>query len=189
MLLIPAWVWRGGPLFRAVCLGIPAGVFVAALAFAESGVLISAPVVFVVISVFNGVMMARRMGKSWPAATDLSPDERVAVSSAVRRGHHLAKARLAPAAVEYAGALRDAGRQARRWQWLVWLGGAAVLVLAAIDSVFATPRVATVSWLMVVLFAVEIFWWPRVRDRLLANAERTHEAACRALGQRRVDDA
>lgn len=176
MLVIPAWVWRGGTVFRAMCLGLPAGVLLAALAFAESGVLLSAPVVFVVISVFNGVMMARRMGKAWPAAVDLSPDARVAVSSAVRRGHRIADARLAPAAQEYAGALRDAGQHARRWKWLVWLGGAAVLVLAVADSVFATPRAAAVSWLIVVLFAVEIFWWPRARDRLLANAERTHEA-------------
>ncbi len=189
MLLIPAWVWRRGAVFRAVCLGIPAGVLGAALAFAESGMMLSASVVFVVISVLSGIMMARRMGKAWPAATDLSPDERVAVSSAVRRGHHIADVQLAAAAIEYAGALRDAGRQARRWCWLVWVGGAAMLVLAVADSVFATPRVATVSWMIVVLGAAEIFWWPRLRDRLLANAERTHKAACRALSQQRVDDA
>ncbi|OBF62090.1 hypothetical protein A5787_17195 [Mycobacterium sp. 852002-50816_SCH5313054-b] len=189
MVLIPAWVWRGGPVFRAVCLGVPAGVLMAALAFAESGVLLSAPVVFVVISLCNGVMMARRMGKAWPAAIDLSADERVAVSSAARRGHPLAEVRLAPAAIEYVGALRDAGVQARRFQWILRVGGVAVLVLAVIDSAFATPRVAAVSWLIVGLFAIEIFWWPRVRARLLDNAERTRESACRALSQRQVDDA
>ncbi len=184
MLLIPAWVWRGGFVHRAVCAGVPAGIFLAALAFAESGVMLGAVAVFVVVSVFNGIMMARRMGKAWPAATDLSPDDRVVVSSAVRRGRRIDEPALAPAAMEYVGALRDARRQARRWRWLVWLAAAAMLVLAAIDSLFSTPRVAAVSWLIVALFAVEILWWPRIQDRLVANAERT----VRALSRRRVDD-
>jgi hypothetical protein len=187
--MIPAWVWRGGPVFRAVCVGVPVGIFLAALVFAESGVLVGALVAFVVISIFNGIMMARRMGRAWPAAVDLSPDERVAVSSAARRGHRIDEARLAPAAVEYVGALRTARAQARRWQWMVWLGGAAVLVLAVIDSVYATPRMAAVSWLFVVFFAVEIFWWPRAQDRLLANAERAEESACQAVKPPQVDDA
>jgi hypothetical protein len=170
-------------------LGLPVGIFLAALVFAESGVWLGALVAFVVLSIFNGIMMVRRMAKAWPAAVDLSPDERVAVSFAARRGHRIEDARLAPAAVEYVGALRNARVQARRWRWLVWLGGAAMLVLAVIDSLFATPRVAAVSWLVVVFFAVEIFWWPRAQDRLLANAEDTGESACQALKRPQVDDA
>lgn len=176
-------------MFRAVCLGVPAGVLLAALAFAESGVPLSAPVVFVVISLFNGVMMARRMGKAWPAATDLSADERVAVSSAARRGHAVAEVRLAPAAIEYAGALRDAAALSRRYQRIVLIGAVAALVLAVLDSFVATSRVAAVSWVIVALFAVEIWWWPRARDRVLANAERTRDSARRALGQGHVGDA
>ena len=79
MLLIPAWVWRGGFVDRAVCAGVPAGIFLAALVFAESGLTLGALVGFVVTGFFNGIMMARRMGKAWPAATDLSPGDRVAV--------------------------------------------------------------------------------------------------------------
>ncbi len=161
----------------------------AVLVFAESGLLPGALVVFVVISVFNGIMMSRRMSKSWPAAGDLSPDERVAVSSAARRGRRIDDARLAPAAIEYVGALRNARAHARHRQWLVWLGGAAVLVLAVIDSLLATPRIAAVSWLIVVFFAVEIFWWPRAQNRLVANAERAGESACRALTRQQVGDA
>lgn len=176
MLLVPGWVWRGGSVYRAVCAGVPVGIFLAALVFAESGVMLGALVVFVVISIFTGVSVARRMGRAWPAGTDLRPDERVAVSSAVRRGQPIADARLAPAAVEYARALRVAGQQTRRGQWLVSVGAAAVLVLAVIDSFVATPRVAAVSWLIVVIFAAEILWWPRVRDRLLVNAERAGDS-------------
>jgi hypothetical protein len=172
-----------------VCLGVPVGIFLAALVFAESGVWLGALVAFVVLGIFNGIRMARRMAKAWPAAVDLRPDERVAVSFAARRGHRIEDVRLAPAAIEYVGALRNARVQARRWQWLAWLGGAAMLVLAVIDSLFATPRVAAVSWIVVVFFAVELFWWPRVQDRLLANAEDTGESACQALKRRQVGDA
>ena len=49
----------------------------------------------------------------------------------------------------------------------------AMLVLAVLDSISGPPRTAVVSWLFVVFFAVEIFWWPLAQDRLLANAERT----------------
>jgi len=183
MLFIPAWVWRGGPAYRAVCVGIPAGVFFAALAFAESGIVLGALVVFVVTGPLNGIVMARRMAKLWPAARDLSPGERVEVSSAARRGKHIAEARLAPAAIEYVGALRHALEHARRWQWLVWLLGAAALALAVFDTLSGTPRVAAVSWLYVVFFAVEIAWWPGAQDRLAANAGRTGESARQALSQ------
>ena len=79
--------------------------------------------------------------------------------------------------------------QARRWQWVVWLGAAAALVLAVLDSISGPSRIAAVSWLFVVFFAVEIFWWPRAQDRLLVNAERTGESARRTLGQQQTDDA
>jgi len=129
------------------------------------------------------------MAKAWPAAVDLSPGDRVAVSSAARRGHRSEEARLAPATLQYVDALHNARAQARRWQRLMLLGGAAVLVLAVIDSFFATPRAVAVSWLLVVLCAVEIVWWPRAQDRLLSKADRTAESARDALGRQHVDDA
>ncbi|WP_156688252.1 hypothetical protein [Mycobacterium sp. Marseille-P9652] len=182
MLLVPAWVWRGGPIYRAVCAGVPSGVFVAALVFAESGVPLGALVAFVVMGIFTGIATARRMGTAWPSASGLRPGQRVAVSSAVRRGRGIADATLAPAAIEYARALLDAGEQARRREWVLWVGGAAMLVFAVIDSVWGTFRLAAVSWLVVALFAVEILWWPRARNRLLANAHRTRASAAGARG-------
>ncbi|OBF92082.1 hypothetical protein A5791_14530 [Mycobacterium sp. 852002-51163_SCH5372311] len=182
MLLIPAWVWRGGPVYRAVCVGVPVGIFLAALVFAESGVLLGALVAFVVIGVFNGIVVSRRMSKAWPAADELNPAERVAVCAAVRRGRQIDDPRLAPAALAYVGALRTAREQSRRVQWVFWPCAAVVLVLAVFDTYTATTRLAVVSWLFVVFFAVEIFWWPRIQDRLLANAERTAQSASRWTG-------
>jgi hypothetical protein len=64
MFLVPAWAWRGGAAARAVCVGVPVGVFLAALAFAESGLMLGAVVTFVVISIFYGIVVARRMSNS-----------------------------------------------------------------------------------------------------------------------------
>jgi hypothetical protein len=171
MFLVPAWAWRGNAAARAVCVGVPVGAFLAALVFAESGLMLGAAVTFVVISIFYGIVMAWRMSQFWPAARDLSGADRVAVALAARRGRAIEDARLAPAAIEYGGGLRAAREQGRRWQWMVWLGAVAV------------------SWLFVVFFAVEIFWWPRAQNRLLVNAERTGESARRALGQQQTDHA
>jgi hypothetical protein len=162
---------------------------VAALAFAESGLMLGAVVTFVVISIFYGIVVARRMSQFWPAAKDLSGADRVAVARAARRGRGIVDARLAPAAIEYSGGLRAAREQGRRWQWMVWLGAVVALVLAVLDSISGTSRIAAVSWLFVVFFAVEIFWWPRARDRLLVNAERTGESARRALDRQQTDHA
>jgi hypothetical protein len=148
-----------------------------------------AVVAFVVISAFYGIAMARRMSQFWPAATDLSGGDRVALARAARRGQDVDDARLATAAIEYGGGLRAAREQGCRWQWVVWLGAAAALVLAVFDTISGPSRIAAVSWLFVVFFVVEIFWWPRVQDRLLVNAERTGESARRALGQQQSDHA
>jgi hypothetical protein len=164
MLLVPAWTWWGGVVYRAVCVGVPVGIF-------------------------NGIVMARRMDRFWPAARELSAGDRVAAVRAARRGQDIDQARLASAAIQYAGGLRKACEQARRWRCFVWLAAATMLVLAVLDSISGPPRTAVVSWLFVVFFAVEIFWWPLAQDRLLANAERTGELARRALSEQRTDDA
>lgn len=173
MFLIPAWVWRWSPLLRAMCVGIPVGLFLGALVVAESGLMLGGAIAFVVTGVFYGTVLARRMGRFWPAATELSGAERVAVVRAARHGRRVANTHLTPAAIEYAGALREAREQAHRGRWVVWLAGAAVVVLALLDTVSASPRNTVMSWLFVVFFAVEIFWWPRMRDGLVLNAERT----------------
>ncbi len=185
MLVVPAWVWRGGPVYWAVCTGIPVGVFLAALGYADSGIWLGAVVAFVVLSVLNGVLIARRMRKFWPAGADIDGSERVAVARAARTGRVIDDARLAPAAIGYADGLRDARADARRLHWLVWLFAVAVLVLAVVDTISGPLRVAIVSWLFVGFFVVELFWWPTRQDQLVANAERTAESARRALSEKR----
>jgi hypothetical protein len=97
---------------------------------------LGALVAFVVLGIFNGIMMARRMAKAWPAAVDLSPRRVAMAQPAEVVGSKMRGSRPLPSSMS---ALRAARVQARRWQWLVWLGGAAMLVLAVIDSLFATP--------------------------------------------------
>jgi hypothetical protein len=162
---------------RAACVGIPIGVFLAALVVAESGLMLGGAIAFVVTSVFYGTLMARRMARFWPAAQGLSGADRVAVVRAARRGRRVDDPHLAPAAAEYARGLSEARAQARQGRWVVWLAAAAMVVLAVLDISSASPRNVAVSWLFVVFFAVEILWWPRVQARLVVNAERTAQSS------------
>jgi hypothetical protein len=60
MVLVPAWSWWRGVVYRAVCVGVPVGIV-------------------------NEIVMARRMDRFWPAARDLSAGDRVAAVRAARR--------------------------------------------------------------------------------------------------------
>jgi hypothetical protein len=180
---IPAWVWRGGPACRAANIGLPVGIFLGALAFAESGSALGAIVVVLILSPFYGIMMARRIARFWPGAKDLNAADRVAVVRATRRGEEVGEARLAFAVLDYSGGLREAHRQAQRYRWVVWFFATAALILAVSDSYFGSIRVALVSWLVVAFFAVELLWWPRKQAHLLSNAERAENLARPLLGQ------
>jgi hypothetical protein len=57
------------------------------------------------------------------------------------------------------------------------LAAAALVVLAVLDTTSDAPRNAAVSRLFVVFCTVEILWWPRVRDRLVVNAEHTAQSS------------
>jgi hypothetical protein len=161
--------------------GVPVGVFLAALVFAESASVLGALVAFVVLSVFYGILASRRMSRLWPSAGDLSGGDRVAAVRISRAGKEVGEPRLAAAVIDYTNGLREARSQARSRRWVVWLGAAAVLVLAVIDSTLGPVRLAVVSWLFVAFFVIELFWWPRRVDRLLARAERAERSAHRAL--------
>ena len=176
MIAVPAGVWRGGPIYRAVSVGVPVGAFFGALALADSG-LLPGVIVFVVIGTMNGILTARRMAKYWPGAKELSGSDRVAVVRAARRGEPIADARLAPAVIGYSTGLRAARERTLPYRWLVWLLVAGSLVVAVMDSVTGPARSAVVSWLFVGFFAVELFWWPGRQSKLLANAQRAEESA------------
>jgi hypothetical protein len=180
VLVIPAWVWRGGPVFRAVSVGLPVGLFLGVLGFAESGS-VAALLAALVASPVYGIPMTRRMARFWPGAKELIGADRVAVVGATRRGDNCGEARLAHAVVEYSSGLREAHEQARRYRWIVPVVVAVSLVLAVVDSFVTSTRPALVSWLWVAIVAAELWWWPRRRADLLAKAERAEALARQML--------
>lgn len=72
MVTEPAFVWRGGRVRSAMTVGIGAGVPLAALAWLDSGMWLSAILVLVVLVTFYGIWMTRRMTRYWPGAQELS---------------------------------------------------------------------------------------------------------------------
>lgn len=177
VVVIPAWVWRGGPVFRTVGVGLAGGVFFGALGYAESGSVVALVALVVLGPFVFGIPTARRMARFWPGAKMLSREDRVAVVRATRRGQNIGETRLAHAVIEYSSGLRDAHDHARRYRWVVPLVGALSLILALTDSFFGSIRLALVSWLWVAIIVVELLWWPGKRADLLSNAERAETQA------------
>jgi hypothetical protein len=181
VVVIPAWLWRGGPVFRAVGVGLAVGAFFGALGFAESGS-VAALVALVALGPFLfGIPMTRRMARFWPGAKMLSGQDRVAVVRATRRGDTIGETSLAHAVIEYGGGLRAAHDHARRYRWVIPFVAALSLTLALIDSFFGSIRLALVSWLWVAIIVVELLWWPRKRADLLSNAGRSEMSARQVL--------
>ncbi|AFM17230.1 hypothetical protein Mycch_2457 [Mycolicibacterium chubuense NBB4] len=170
MVTIPAAVWRGGAVRRAVTIGAAFGLCVGALAWLDSGAVAAGAVVFTVVGGFYGVWMSRRMARYWPS-DQLSGADRVAVVRAVRRGEPVA-GRLSDAAAAYAAGLTAAAEEGRRWRWLLGV----VLVVAAVtalwDAALGSWGNAVASAVYLAALLVEVFWWPGRRARLLSNAQR-----------------
>jgi hypothetical protein len=179
VVVVPAWVWRYGPVLRGVTLGLIAGIFLSALSFADSGIWLSAVVVFAILTPFYGVLLARRMRRYWPQAKELTGAQRVAVARAARRGEDIGDARLAPAVNGYADGLRAAYEQARRHRWVIWVVAVAAVVAAVVDCFVSPLPSVVVSWLFVAFLAVELWWWPKEQARLVANCERAANLAAR----------
>ncbi|MET8582631.1 hypothetical protein ABZX39_17350 [Streptomyces collinus] len=180
MVLVPGWVWRQGPVRRGLCVGLAAGVFFAAFVAVESGAWPAAAVVLLVLGPLYGVRAARRMGRAWPVGAALAPADRARVVRATRGGESVGDVRLAPAVLEYAGALRVLREEDRTRWWLMPLVAVVSLALAVYDTVAGPARQALVSWLVVALVALELTWSPVWKERLLARVARAEEAA-RAL--------
>jgi hypothetical protein len=181
VVVIPAWVWRGGPVFRAVGVGLAVGVFFGALGIAESGSVAALVALVALGPVIFGIPMARRMAHFWPGARALSGQDRVAVVRATRRGDTIGETSLAHAVIEYGSGLRDAHDHARRYRWVIPFVAALSLTLALTDSFFGSIRLAVVSWLWVAIIVVELLWWPGKRADLLSNAARAETLARQVL--------
>jgi O-antigen/teichoic acid export membrane protein len=175
MVTVPAFAWRGGALRRAVTLGIAIGIFLAAMAWIDSGMLLGAIIAFVVTGVLYGIVMHRRMKRYWPGAKELSGDDRVAVVRAVRRGERVGDARLTQAVTDYSHGLHAAAEEARPFRWLVPLVLVVAVATAVYDAVFGSWGNVVASIIYLVLLMFELFWWPKRREQLLANADRAVE--------------
>jgi hypothetical protein len=179
---VPAFVWRGGPVRRAVTIGAAVGICLAALAWLDSGFWLSAVIVLVITGVFYGIWMGRRIMRYWPGAKHLSGEERVAVARAARRGEPIGDARLAQAVIDYSQGMHAAAETARPFRWVIPTVLVVTIATALWDAVFGSWGNAVASGIYLVALLMELFWWPKRRDRLLANADRAAEMAREGAG-------
>jgi hypothetical protein len=169
---VPAFVWRGGFLRRALTVGGAVGIALGAMAWLDSGFLLSGVIVLVVVGAFYGIWMARRMARYWPGAKQLSGDERVTVARTARHGERIGDARLAQAIVDYSSGLHAAAERARPFRWLIPIVLVVSVGTAAWDAVYGSWGNAIASGIYLVLLAIEVFWWPKRQAQLLSNADR-----------------
>jgi len=174
---VPAFVWRGGFLRRALIIGGTVGVSLAALAWIDSGILLAGVMVLVIVGLFYGIWMPRRMARYWPGAKQLDGDDRVTVARTARRGERIGDARLAQAVVDYSQGMHAADEKARPFRWVLPLVLVVGVGTAVWDTVFGSWGNAVASGIYLVLLLLELFWWPKRRDRLLADADRAAEIA------------
>ncbi|MED5815506.1 hypothetical protein VST63_24365 [Mycolicibacterium sp. 050232] len=171
MLTVPAFVWRGGFVGRALIVGAAVGSVLGVLAWLDSGFWISGVIVLVVVGTVYGIWMARRMARYWPAAQRLSGAERVAVVRATRAGEPIDAPRLAEAAGDYRRGVRDAAEAARPFRWLLPV----VLIVAAAsavwDAVFGSVGNAVASVIYLTALVMEVAWWPKRQAQLLAQVD------------------
>src|SRR6476661_6136916 len=171
MVTVPAFVWRGGFLRRALIIGGTVGVSLAALAWIDSGILLAGVMVLVIVGLFYGIWMPRRMARYWPGAKQLSGDDRVTVARTARRGERIGDAQLAQAVIDYSEGMHAAAQQARPYRWVVPLILVVSIGTALWDSVFGTWGNAIASVIYLVALLIELLWWPKKRDELLANGD------------------
>src|SRR5262249_16724724 len=112
MVTVPASVWRGDSVSRALKGGGCTGVFFGALAWLDSGIAWVAGIVLVVLGTGYGIWVARRMASYWPGAKALTGAERVTVVRAARRGELISESELAQSVVDYSRGLHDAVEKA-----------------------------------------------------------------------------
>ena len=177
MVTVPAFVWRGGRVRRALTVGFGVAVPLAALAWLDSGMWLSAVLVLIILVIFYGIWMTRRMARYWPGADKLSGEERVTVVGTARRGECMPDTRLAQSVIDYVGGLHAASENARPFRWLVPIVLAVGIATAAWDAVFGSWGNAIASAIYLVLLLLELFWWPKRRKQLLANADHAAEMA------------
>lgn len=177
MVTVPAFVWRGGSVLRGVTVGLALGIGLGALAWIDSGMLLGGIITLVITGVFYGIWMRRRMARYWPGAKDLTGEDRVTVVRTARRGEHIGDARLAKAVIDYSRGMHEAADKARLFRWVLPLVLIVALGTAVWDALFGSWGNVVVSAIYLVLLPLELFWWPKRQEQLLANADRAAEMA------------
>ncbi len=177
MVTVPAFVWRGGPLLRALTVGGAVGFVLGALAWIDSSMLLGGIIAFVITGVFYGVWMHRRMKRFWPTARNLTGEQRVLVARGARRGERIGDADLAQGVIDYRRGLHAAADTARPFRWVIPLVLVVAIGTAVWDDLYGTWGNAVVSTIYLVALPVEVFWWPRRQRQLLANADEAARAA------------
>jgi hypothetical protein len=177
MVTIPAFVWRGGFVSRTLIVGGAVGFCLGVLAWIDSGFLLAGAIVLVVVGLFYGIWMARRMVRYWPGSKQLDGDQRMTVVRVARSGERIDDADLAQPVIEYGRGLHAAADEGRPLRWLLVLvlvvaGGTAVW-----DTVSGSWGNAVASGIYLVALLIEVFWMPKRQARLLANADRAAEGA------------
>jgi hypothetical protein len=177
MVTVPALVWRYGSVVRGLILGLGVGAPLAALAWLDSGMWPSALLVLVILVIFYGIWMSRRMARYWPGAENLSGEDRVTVVRAARHGRPIGDVRLAQSVIDYVRGLHAAAENGRPFRWVLPIVLVVGIGTAAWDAVFGSWGNAIASAIYLVLLLLELFWWPKRQEQLLVNADRAAEMA------------
>ena len=186
MVTVPAFVWRGGALRRAVTLGVAIGFFLAALAWIDSGLLLGGIITFVIAGVVYAIVMRRRMARYWPGAKQLSGDDRVTVVRTARRGERIGDARLTQAVIDYSRGMHEAAETGRMFRWFLIFILLVAVGTAVWDAVFGSWGNAVASVIYLVLLLFELFWWPKRLEQLLADTDRAADTAAHILERQGV---
>jgi hypothetical protein len=179
MVSVPAFVWRGGALFRVLIIGGAVGVCVGLLAWLDSGFWVAGVIVLVIVGLFTGIAMARRMHAYWPEADALSGTDRMAVVRAARRGQRIEDPRLAQPILDYRRGVH-ASLLERRWRWVLIV----VLVVAAgtalWDAAFGSWGNLVASVIYLAALVIEVTFWPKWVRRVLTNVDRAAASGTQA---------
>ncbi len=178
---MPAFVWRGGFFSRALIIGLAVGVSLGAMAWIDSGMLLAGAIVFVLMTIFYGTWMTRRMSRYWPGAKDLTGDERVAVARATRHGERIGHARLAQPVIDFNQGMHSSAEKGRPFRWIVPLVLVVSLGTAVWDALFGSWGNTVASAIYLVALLLELLWWPKWRDQILANGDRAADIAAHVL--------
>lgn len=153
------------------------GLFVGILGWMDSGVLPIGLLCFLIILLVFGIWIPRRMARLWPTGKNLSGEDRVAVVCITRSGRRVVEPRLAQAVIDYGEGMHAEAAGHRWFRWLVPF----VLVVgfgqAIVDAIFGSWGSGVASAIYLVALLLELFWWPKRRDMLVANGDRAVESA------------